>query len=276
MRTCMLAFTSVNTRRNKIAECEAHLAGSPPFPSFLPRSPRSSPSCPFLSLVRVRFFSSARTACCRPDRSRRQWWTPLRFASLSPTRRDTRWRPTTTTTTTRTTYDGRVGGTGMRYQGNQIVCARRIHVGRTNDGPLAVRSEMRRSRRRRGKAGGISRASPSDVLFSTRILKNANASFSLPYPLDGSSSTRDSIHFPLSEIFVEQHVCRAELLLRFLRGTARSDMHLIKLNVDEWKFVSLRNCMCDVREIYRPRDDVFLVEGARFFLCWAIMNWIKW
>lgn len=140
----------------------------------------------------------------------------------------------------------RVGGTGMRYQGNQIVCARRIHVGRTNDGPLTARSGMRRSRKRRGKAGGISRASPSDVLFSTRILKNANASFSLLYrriflerfdPLDS---------FPLREIFVEQHVY-IELLLRFLRAPLVVTCRLIKLNVDEWKFVSLRNCMCDVR-----------------------------
>lgn len=45
----------------------------------------------------------------------------------------------------------RTGRTGMRYHGNQIVCARRIHVRRTNDGPLAVRSGMGRSRKKRGR-----------------------------------------------------------------------------------------------------------------------------
>lgn len=55
-------------------------------------------------------FSRRRGTACRPDRSRRQWWTLLRFASLSPRWEAMRWRPTTTTkkkitTATRTRQD---------------------------------------------------------------------------------------------------------------------------------------------------------------------------
>ena len=111
-------------------------------------------------------------------------------------RRRRRRRPCTTTTTTTTTtrWKQQPRGGGRSWY-DEPDCVHEVHVTRTNDFPIHVRQREKNrgglGREARGEEEE-ERVRPSDVLFSTRILKNPNADLPCSRPRDTRSFRSDS------------------------------------------------------------------------------------